>query len=63
MRPPNKSNRPAGLFLDRYMPNVTEKEREEAYENLRGLIAILVEIDERLAREKRARDDSRKLQS
>ncbi len=52
--------RPGDLFLDRYMPTASDEEREEAYENLRGLIAILIEIDDRLTREKRARRDSRK---
>lgn len=47
-----RERRPGDLFLDRYMPHASEEEREEAYENLRGLISILVEIDDRLAREK-----------
>jgi hypothetical protein len=49
-------NRPGQLFIDRYMPTATHAAREAAYENLRGLIAILVEIDDRLAREARERD-------
>lgn len=51
--------RPGDLFLDRYLPGASEAEREEAYENLRGLIALLVRIDERLVREERERTDSR----
>lgn len=54
-----RERRPGDLFLDRYMPNATEQEREDAYENLRGLIAITVEIDDRLTREKRVESDSR----
>jgi hypothetical protein len=55
-----RTTRPGELFLDRYMPKATEAEREEAYENLRELIAILVEIEDRLTREKRTSEDSRK---
>ncbi len=47
------------LILERYMPNAPEVEREEARENLRCLAALLVRIDERLAREKREQRDSR----
>jgi hypothetical protein len=48
---PQRPRRPGELFIDRYMPNATEAEREEALKNLQDLIAILVRIDERLARE------------
>ena len=51
--------RPGDLFLERYMPTATETEREAARENLRTLVAILVEIDDRLSREKRRKRDSR----
>ena len=53
-----KTRRPGDLFLDRYMPNATEGERELAYENLRGLISILVKIDQRIARGKSECPDS-----
>lgn len=36
-------------ILDRYMPGATEAEREDARANLKGLVRILVRIDERLA--------------
>ena len=52
------SHRPGDLFLDRYMPDATNEEREAAYENLLGLIQVLVEIDRRLARERREDRDS-----
>lgn len=41
--------RPGDLFIDRYMPGANAEEREEALANLEGLIAVLVQIDERLA--------------
>lgn len=48
----NKSSRrPGDLILDRYLPNATEAQREEARENLKALMAALVRIDERLAQE------------
>ncbi len=46
------------LFVDRYMPGASTDEREKAYENLRSLVALLVEIDERISREKRTPCDS-----
>jgi hypothetical protein len=57
----NKTNdhRPGELFIDRYMPHATEEAREEAYANLRALVALLVRIDERLALEAQQKDDSR----
>ncbi len=57
----NKINdhRPGELFIDRYMPKATEEAREEAYGNLRALVALLIRIDERLALEAQQKDDSR----
>jgi hypothetical protein len=40
------------------MPKATEEAREEAYANLRALVALLVRIDERLALEDQERHDS-----
>jgi hypothetical protein len=40
------------------MANASEEAREEARENLRSLAALLVRIDERLAREEQERGDS-----
>ena len=50
--------RPGEIFIDRYMPKATEEAREEAYTNLRALVALLVRIDERLALEEREQADS-----
>ena len=50
--------RPGEIFIDRYMPKATEEAREEAYANLRALVALLVRIDERLALEEREQRDS-----
>jgi hypothetical protein len=44
----SRLDKPGWLFIDRYMPNATPKEQEAAYENLRSLAALLVQIDERL---------------
>ena len=52
-------HRPGDIFIDRYMPKATEEAREEAYANLRALVALLVRIDERLAIEAQQKDDSR----
>jgi hypothetical protein len=54
-------HRPGELFIDRYMPNASEEAREEAFANLRSLVALLVRIDERLALEDRERHDSPEL--
>jgi hypothetical protein len=56
MKNENADHRPGELFIDRYMPKATEEAREEAYSNLRALVALLVQIDERLALEERERD-------
>ena len=48
--------RPGDLFLDRYLADAPSEAREAAYENLCGLMVILIEIDDRLAREARERD-------
>ena len=50
--------RPGDLFVDRYMPGASAEEREDAYQNVRHLIAVLVRINERLRR-KGDSDDSR----
>lgn len=58
MKNKTTDNRPGALFIDRYMPKATEEAREEAYANLRALVALLVRIDERLALEEREQRDS-----
>ncbi len=51
-----KTNRRRGeIFIDRYMPKTTEEAREEAYANLKALVALLVRIDEHLALEEQER--------
>ncbi|MEI9933169.1 MAG: hypothetical protein WDM89_22215 [Rhizomicrobium sp.] len=42
---------PGDVFLDRYMPGASEKEREEARQNLYGFFAVLLEIATRRATE------------
>ncbi len=44
----SRPDKPGWLFIDRYMPNATPQEQEAAYGNLRSLVALLVQIDERL---------------
>ena len=58
MKNKNMDRRPGDLFIDRYMPKATEEAREEAYANLKALVALLVRIDERLALEEREHLDS-----
>jgi hypothetical protein len=60
MKNKQPERRPGELFIDRYMPHATEEAREEAYANLRALVALLVRIDERLALEDQEARDSRK---
>jgi len=48
---PNTSSRPdkpGWGIIDRYMPDATPEAQAEAYENLRRLAKVLVDIDERL---------------
>jgi hypothetical protein len=46
-----KPRRPGDLILDRYMPNATEEEREEARANLKAYVAVVLRKKQRLARE------------
>lgn len=43
---------PEDIFIDRYMPGATDAQRVEAKQNIRDLVAVLVQIDTRLARER-----------
>ena len=55
-----KTDRRAGdFFIDRYMPNANEEKRDEARANLRGLIKIIVAIDDRLKGKAQQKRDSR----
>jgi hypothetical protein len=58
MKIKKNDHRSGDVFIDRYMPKATEEAREEAYVNLRALVALLVRIDERLAIEEQERHDS-----
>jgi hypothetical protein len=46
-----KPRRPGDLILDRYMPNATGEEREEARANLKAYVAVVLRKKQRLARE------------
>jgi len=46
-----RTRRPGDLILDRYMPNASDVEREEARENLRAYAAVVLRIATRLATE------------
>jgi hypothetical protein len=51
-----KANHSRGeIFIDRYMPKTAEEAREEAYANLKALVALLVRIDEHLVLEEQER--------
>ncbi len=48
---PPRAPCPGDLILDRYMPNATETEREEARETLRAYAMVILRIATRLATE------------
>jgi hypothetical protein len=41
--------RPGDHILDRYLPNASAEKREEARENLRRLVDLIIRVNERLA--------------
>jgi hypothetical protein len=43
---------PGDIILDRYLPNASPEQREEARENLRRLARLSIRVHERLARER-----------
>jgi cell fate regulator YaaT (PSP1 superfamily) len=51
MDTPRREHQPGDIILNRYMPNATEEEREDARENLRRLARVLLRIEVRIARE------------
>lgn len=51
MTKPKPQERPGDVFLDRYMPNASEEEREEARRNLYRFFGALVAIAKRHTRE------------
>jgi hypothetical protein len=44
-------HRPGDHILNRYLPNASNEQREEARENLRHLARLLIRVHERLARD------------
>ena len=46
--------KPGDLIIDRYMPNATETEREEARTNLRAYLAVVLRIASRIEDEGRS---------
>lgn len=49
METSRQERRPGDAILDRYMPNASAIEREEAYENLKRLALVLMRIEDRLS--------------
>jgi hypothetical protein len=49
---------PEDIFIDRYMPGATSEQREEARQNVRNLVAVLVRINARLRETERRKSDS-----
>jgi hypothetical protein len=45
--------RPGWGIIEKYMPDATPEAQEEAYQNLLGLVEVLMQIDDRLEAEKR----------
>ena len=43
--------KPGFEFINHYMPGATDAEKEEAYENLVGLVDVLIGVDDRLVNE------------
>ena len=50
---PKPPRRPGDLILDKYMPDATPIEREEARFNLRQLALLIIDTNKRLDEEKR----------
>jgi len=46
-----KNRRPGDLILERYMPDASEEEREEARANLKAYVALVLRLQERAVRE------------
>lgn len=55
MRAANHKHRPGDLILDRYMPEATEEEREQARDNLYSFAAVILRMCTRIARERGGR--------
>lgn len=50
-KPGTVPGKPGFEFINRYMPDATDAEKQEAYENLENLLQTLIGIDDRLAEE------------
>ena len=50
--------KPGDLILNKYMPNATSKEREEARDNLKAYVAAVMQIQKRIAREEAEKKDA-----
>jgi hypothetical protein len=50
--------RPGDIILDRYMPDATEVERENARENLYAFASVILRLCSRIAAERSTFDDS-----
>ncbi len=46
-----KQRLPGDLILDRYMPDATPEQREDAHANLKAYVAVIMRLNQRLARE------------
>ena len=55
----NRERKPGDLIIDRYMPNASEAEREEARENLKAHLAVVYRIAVRVARDEKTRAETR----
>jgi len=51
MNTPQRARRPGDLILERYMPNASDAELEDARENLRAYAAVVLRIATRLTTE------------
>lgn len=58
MQEPQDNPRPGFFIIEKYMPDATAEAKEEAYQNLRDLVAVLVRINARLARERAIHDSA-----
>ncbi len=56
MHKKSDDKRPGWGIIEQYMPDALPEEQEEAYENLKWLVKVLVEIDDRLAHERQEKE-------
>jgi hypothetical protein len=53
------ARRPGDLIIDRYMPDATPEEREEAHANLRRFLKALLRVAVRVTKERHTAEDAR----